>query len=260
MSFKADSKHVHALHPSCNCGDRAKGFRADMIVLHYTGMEAADQAVRWLADPRSKVSSHYVVDEKGHITQLVEECQRAWHAGASHWAGETDINSCSIGIEIANPGHDQGYPDFPKRQVAAVTALCRSIFTRHKIPADRVLGHSDVAPARKQDPGEKFPWRLLANSGIGMWVKPTPVTEGNRIYVLGETDPTIERAQRLLARYGYGVNPTGAMDATTRDTLAAFQRHFRPARVDGVLDLSTITTLTALVEARDARLNTLQPG
>ena len=176
------------------------------------------------------------------------------------WAGETDINSCSIGIEIANPGHDQGYPDFPKRQVAAVTALCRSIFTRHKIPADRVLGHSDVAPARKQDPGEKFPWRLLANSGIGMWVKPTPTSEGNRIYMPGETDPAIEAAQRLLAKYGYGVNATGYLDATTRDTVIAFQRHFRPSRIDGVLDPSTLTTLKALIEARDAKLSTLQPS
>jgi N-acetylmuramoyl-L-alanine amidase len=258
--LRPDSSVVAEVRPSPNHNERKGGARPDMILLHYTGMRDVKAAVGLLCSAASEVSAHYVVLEDGHIIQLVAEERRAWHAGVSFWAGETDINSCSIGIEIANPGHDQGYPAFPKRQIAAVTALCRSIFTRHKIPADRVLGHSDVAPARKQDPGEKFPWRLLAYSGIGMWIKPTPVTEGNRIYVLGETDPTIERAQRLLARYGYGVNPTGAMDATTRDTLTAFQRHFRPARVDGVLDLSTITTLTALVEARDAKLNTLQPS
>ncbi|MDP1640489.1 MAG: N-acetylmuramoyl-L-alanine amidase, partial [Hyphomicrobium sp.] len=120
MTLKADTPLVHALHPSCNTGDRRRGCRADMIVLHYTGMSAADQAVRWLADPRSKVSCHYVVDERGHITQMVSESQRAWHAGASHWAGETDINSCSIGIEIQNPGHEHGYPDFPPDQMQAI--------------------------------------------------------------------------------------------------------------------------------------------
>ena len=122
---------------------------------------------------------------------LVAEARRAWHAGVSSWAGETDINSRSIGIEIANPGHDHGYPDFPKRQVAAVTALCRSIFTRHQIPADRVLAHSDVAPNRKQDPGEKFPWKTLAASGVGLWVNPAPITQTGGIFVLGGTDPVV---------------------------------------------------------------------
>ena len=258
--LRPDSSVVAEVRPSPNHNERKGGVRPDMILLHYTGMRDVQAAVSVLCSPASEVSAHYVVLEDGHIIQLVAEERRAWHAGVSFWAGETDINSCSIGIEIANPGHDQGYSDFPKRQVAAVTALCRSIFTRHKIPADRVLGHSDVAPARKQDPGEKFPWRLLANSGIGMWVKPTPTSEGNRIYVPGETDPAIEAAQRLLAKYGYGVSTTGHLDATTRDTLAAFQRHFRPSRIDGVLDLSTMTTLKALVEARDAKLSTLQPS
>jgi N-acetylmuramoyl-L-alanine amidase len=259
-NLRPDSSVVAEVRPSPNHNERKGGARPDMILLHYTGMRDVQAAVSVLCSPASEVSAHYVVLEDGHIIQLVAEERRAWHAGVSFWAGETDINSCSIGIEIANPGHDQGYPDFPKRQVAAVTALCRSIFTRHKIPADRVLGHSDVAPARKQDPGEKFPWRLLANSGIGMWVKPTPTSEGNRIYVPGETDPAIEAAQRLLAKYGYGVNATGHLDATTRDTVIAFQRHFRPSRIDGVLDPSTLTTLKALIEARDAKLSTLQPN
>src|SRR4029077_18368572 len=149
-----------------------------------------------------------------------------WHAGQSSWAGESDINSCSIGIEICNPGHDHGYPDFSKRQIAAVTTLCRGILTRHKVPADRVLAHSDVAPTRKQDPGEKFPWRVLAESGVGLWVPPAPLTQGP-IFVLGERDPTVEEAQRLLAKFGYGVTPNGYYDTATRDAVAAFQRHFR---------------------------------
>ena len=170
MIFKPDSPLVHALHPSCNAGDRRKGCRADMIVLHYTGMASADQAVKWLSDPRSKVSCHYVIDERGHITQLVAETQRAWHAGASHWAGETDINSASIGIEIQNPGHEHGYPDFPPEQMQAIAALCRDIAQRRGVPPERVLAHSDVAPGRKIDPGEKFDWAFLAKHGVGRWV------------------------------------------------------------------------------------------
>jgi len=169
------------------------------------------------------------------------------------WEGESDINSRSIGIEIANPGHDRGYPDFPRRQIAAVTALCRSIMTRHRIPAWRVLGHSDVAPARKQDPGEKFPWRLLSESGIGLWVNPAPITEGGAVFVLGESAPAIREIQELLGRYGYDIAVSGSYDPATRDVIAAFQRHFRPARVDGVADASTITTLRALLAARAAR-------
>ena len=211
-----------------------------MIVLHYTGMRDAQAAINLLCTPASEVSAHYVVLEDGYIVQLVAEERRAWHAGSSSWAGETDINSCSIGIEIANPGHDHGYPDFPKRQIAAVTALCRSIFTRHKIPPDRVLGHSDVAPARKQDPGEKFPWRLLADSGIGMWVKPTPLAQAGPI-LRARRDRSGDRGERRSCSPGTATasQPNGYLDGTTRDAVAAFQRHFRPARVDGVVDIST---------------------
>jgi N-acetylmuramoyl-L-alanine amidase len=191
-----------------------------------------------------------VVFEDGYIVQCVPESRRAWHAGQSFWAGETDINSCSIGIEVANPGHEGGYPAFPSRQIAAVAALCRSIFTRHRIPPERVLGHSDVAPTRKQDPGEKFPWRTLHGSNIGLWVKPEPIVPGP-IYVLGERAPAITEVQGLLAKFGYSVTPSGYLDGVTRDTIAAFQRHFRPAQVDGILDTSTINTLKAVLAARD---------
>jgi N-acetylmuramoyl-L-alanine amidase len=259
LKFTAESSVVADVVPSPNHNERRDGRTPDMLVLHYTGMLSAQMALEKLCSAKSEVSAHYFVFEDGHIVQSVPEGRRAWHAGVSSWHGETDINSCSIGIEIANPGHEHGYPDFPKRQVAAVTALCRSIFTRHKIPADRVLAHSDVAPARKQDPGEKFPWRLLADSGIGMWVKPAPIAQAGPIFVLGETDPAVDTAQRLLVKYGYGVSVTGYLDGTTRDAVAAFQRHFRPLRVDGVIDASTVMTLKALVEARDAKLNSIQP-
>jgi len=247
-----DSPVAQKVFPSPNHGERKGGANIDMLVLHYTGMEDAAAAVRHLCQPGTDVSAHYVVLEDGHIVQCVLEARRAWHAGQASWNGETDINSCSIGIEIANPGHDHGYPDFPRRQVAAVTALCRSILTRHRIRADRVLGHSDVSPARKRDPGEKFPWRILHGSGIGLWIKPAPLTPNSPLYVLGETNPMVAEAQVLLARYGYSVGNSSYLDGATRDALAAFQRHFRPQRVDGVLDSSTIETLKALHAAREA--------
>jgi N-acetylmuramoyl-L-alanine amidase len=258
--LRPDSCIVAEVRPSPNHGERRNGATPDMIVLHYTGMADNDAAIRQLCTPAGEVSAHYLVLQDGYIIQLVAEARRAWHSGASSWAGVTDINSCSIGIEIANPGHDHGYPDFSKRQIAAVTALCRSILTRHQIRADRVLGHSDIAPTRKQDPGEKFPWKLVAESGVGLWVKPAPLTAAGPIFVLGETDPAVEEAQRLLAEYGYGVTPTGYLDSTTRDVVAAFQRHFRPMRVDGVIDESTVSTLKSLLAAREARLGSIRSG
>jgi N-acetylmuramoyl-L-alanine amidase len=258
--LRPDSSVVAEVRPSPNHGERKGNGAPDMIVLHYTGLSDNEHAIRQLCSPSSEVSAHYVVLQDGHIVQLVAESRRAWHAGTAAWAGETDINSCSIGIEIANPGHENGYPAFPRRQIAAVTALCRSIFTRHRIPPERVLGHSDVAPARKQDPGEKFPWRLLAASGIGLWVKPAPIVQVRPIFTLGETNPAVEEAQALLARYGYDVTPTGYFDGGTLDAVAAFQRHFRPQRVDGILDVSTLETLKALLAAREARSDPAEPG
>ena len=166
-TFTPDSSIVSDVIPSMNYGERNNGRLADMIVLHYTGMPDVEGAIAQLCTAGTDVSAHYIVLEDGRIVQCVPESKRAWHAGVSCWAGEEDINSCSIGIEIINPGHDWGYPDFPLRQIAAVIALCRGIMLRRKVPSHRVLAHSDVAPARKKDPGEKFPWHSLANSGVG---------------------------------------------------------------------------------------------
>jgi N-acetylmuramoyl-L-alanine amidase len=248
--FLPDSCIVADAVPSPNHGERAGGRQPDMILLHYTGMLDANDALERLSSAGSDVSAHYFIFEDGRIVQLVHEDRRAWHAGASSWAGETDINSCSIGIEIANPGHEFGYPDFPGRQIAAVTALCRSIFTRHAIPAKRVLAHSDVAPARKQDPGEKFPWRTLHDSGIGHWVKPTPLTVEGSVFALGDQAHEISSMQQSLAEFGYGVGVTGLYDTLTHDVVMAFQRHFRPQRVDGISDPSTRATLHDLVTSQ----------
>ncbi len=252
-AFQPDSFIAADVVPSPNHDERKNGRAPDLVLLHYTGMVDGPSALDRLCSPDSKVSAHYVVFEDGRIVQCVPEVRRAWHAGVSSWAGETDINSCSIGIEIVNPGHEFGYPDFPRRQIAAVIALCRSILARRgPISPDRVLAHSDVAPARKQDPGEKFPWALLNESGIGHWVPPAPLTpEGDRLQV-GDSGENVAKVQLALSSYGYGVPATGVYDDTTRDVVVAFQRHFRQARVDGIADSSTLQTLHALLKRRPA--------
>jgi N-acetylmuramoyl-L-alanine amidase len=196
-----------------------------------------------------------VVDEDGTILRLVPEEQRAFHAGVSYWRGHSGLNGRSIGIEIVNPGHEFGYKDFPLRQTAAVISLCKSIQTRRgPIGADRVLGHSDVAPSRKQDPGEKFPWELLSESGIGHWVRAAQLNLEGTILRPGDRGEAVTRLQRALRSYGYGISDTGSFDDATRDVVTAFQRHFRPARVDGIADPSTLLTLRALIETRPAPL------
>jgi N-acetylmuramoyl-L-alanine amidase len=249
-AFLPDSSVVAEVVPSPNYGERKDGQRPDMILLHYTGMADASAALALLGRAGSEVSAHYFVFEDGRIVQLVPENRRAWHAGKASWAGETDINSCSIGIEIANPGHDHGYPDFPLRQIAAVTALCRSILTRFTIPPMRILAHSDVAPARKQDPGEKFPWRTLHDSGVGNWVNPAPLTEEGALLAFGDRGEAVGAMQTSLGEYGYGLTVNGTYDSPTHDVVTAFQRHFRPQRVDGIFDASTRKTLQELFAHR----------
>jgi N-acetylmuramoyl-L-alanine amidase len=246
MTFPADSSLVADLVPSPNHEPRRAAI--DILLLHYTGMASTDAALERLTSIDAKVSSHYLVRENGGIVQLVAEARRAFHAGASSWEGTTDINSRSIGIEIANAGHDFGCPPFPGVQIAAVIALTRDIISRHAVRADRVLAHSDVAPGRKRDPGELFPWPRLAAAGVGLWVTPHPVIAGEPL-TSGET---VRGLQSALARYGYGVAVTGIFDDATREVVAAFQRHFRPARVDGIADRSTVETLDALLAARAA--------
>jgi N-acetylmuramoyl-L-alanine amidase len=243
-----DSKLVADLHPSPNIEPRLRGLTPSILILHYTGLECVERSLDVLSRPDCKVSCHYVIDEDGRIIQMVAEEMRAWHAGVSSWHAETDINSSSIGIEIQNPGHNGGYPDFPPEQMRAVTALCQDIIARHGIAAERVLAHSDVAPGRKIDPGEKFDWPGLARAGVGHWVEPMAVDPGDRGFSGRKQGPEILAAQELLARYGYGIEPTGIYSERMKTVLSAFQLHFRPARVDGRLDLSTFATLRRLVE------------
>ena len=245
-AFSPDSSIVSDVIPSANYGDRNKGRPPDMIVLHYTGMPDVEGAIAKLCTAGTDVSAHYIVLEDGRIVQCVPESRRAWHAGVSCWAGEEDINSCSIGIEIVNRGHDWGYPDFPSRQIAAVIALCRGIMLRRDVPPHRVLAHSDVAPSRKKDPGEKFPWHSLANSGVGHWVHPAPIVRGESLK-LGAINNNVASVQAAFARYGYNIPTDGKFDGATMEVVTAFQRHFRPERVDGVADHSTMSTLHELL-------------
>src|SRR6201985_813642 len=247
-AFMPDSSIASDVIPSLNYGERNDGREPDMIVLHYTGMPDVEAAIARLCSAGTDVSAHYIVLEDGRIVQSVAEAKRPWHAGVSSWAGEGDINSCSIGVEIVNPGHDWGYPDFPLRQIAAVIALCRGIMLRGRIPSQRVLAHSDIAPARKKDPGEKFPWHSLANSGVGHWVQPVPVVRGETLR-LGTISDDVLKMQQAFAKYGYGIPTNGKYDGTTMEVVTAFQRHFRPERVDGIADVSTLATLHALLES-----------
>jgi N-acetylmuramoyl-L-alanine amidase len=247
--IKPDSDLVVAFHPSPNAGERRKGERPHLVVLHYTGMASAAKAIDWLARPESKVSAHYVIDEEGSITQMVPEALRAWHAGASHWAGESDINSVSIGIEIQNPGHEDGYPDFPLVQMQSVAALCRDIAKRRGIAPEGILAHSDVSPGRKIDPGEKFDWGWLARAGVGHWVEPAASEAGCTGLIAEDQSGRIAEAQALLRRYGYDIEVSGALDQRTRVVVRAFQLHFRPARCDGALDRATFDTLNRLLAA-----------
>ncbi len=231
---------------SPNFGARRDGLVVDSLILHYTGMETGAAAEAWLCDTASSVSAHYIVHEDGRVVQMVREADRAWHAGQSFWQGCRDMNSCSIGIEIVNPGHEGGMPNFQDAQIEAVIALAKDIIERNGIVAERVLGHSDIAPGRKIDPGERFPWRTLAEAGIGHFVPPAPVT-GGRFLAQGDRGEGVEALQSMLALYGYDVEIQSVFDEDTFQVVDAFQRHFRQERVDGVADRSTIETLYRLL-------------
>lgn len=226
--------------PSPNFGERAPGSVIDILLLHYTGMASAEAALARLCDPAAAVSAHYLIDEAGQVYSLVDEETRAWHAGEAAWAGECDINSRAIGIELANPGHDLGYRDFPDAQIGALITLALGILSRHPIPPPRVLGHSDVAPHRKLDPGERFPWDRLAAAGIGQ-VPPKGLAPRN-------PEPGRAAFVRDLARFGYPVSE-GAEGARGEAAITAFRRHFRPERLEGPLDGTDAARLSWLLDA-----------
>lgn len=233
--------------PSPNFDPRG-GVSIDMLILHYTGMGDCAGALDWLCDAASKVSAHYLIDEDGTAYTMVPEEQRAWHAGVASWHGEDNINARSIGIELVNPGHELGYPDFPEAQMAALEALAEEIVQRHDIAAPRVLGHSDVAPGRKQDPGERFDWRRLAAAGIGLWPDGAVEAEPGAALRHGDAGEGVALWQSHLAAFGYGVPDHGRYDDATRAVVTAFQRHFRAGLVDGTADAETRGVLARLLD------------
>jgi N-acetylmuramoyl-L-alanine amidase len=251
--------------PSPNFDERTRPIR--FIVLHYTGMQSEEGALRVLTDPApmraayktempspssdaqalpdamSRVSSHYLALEDGTVHQLVDESKRAWHAGKGFWDGETDLNSASIGIEIANGGHDFGLPEFAEPQIVAVMALVEQIMQRHGLDKHHVIGHSDLAPLRKPDPGEKFPWQRLAQAGLSIWPAPA-LEDGDQRPLFDQAemmDRGIAAVQTGLGTIGYGITVNGILDAQTRAVLTAFQRRFRPSKVDGMIDVETLS-------------------
>lgn len=232
------------LLPSPNHDARPAGAAIDMLILHYTGMNSAKAALDRLRDPAAKVSAHYVVDEDGAIWRLVAEDRRAWHAGVSHWRGATNLNDRSVGIEIVNPGHEFGYRPFPVLQLAAVCDLCLSVLSRHPIAARDVLAHSDVAPDRKQDPGELLDWAELAANGVGLW--PTEVPDLGITGIVRDA-ATLAEVRRALSAVGYKVPPGGAADRELGTVLRAFQRHWRPEAITGQADIGTIARLRGVV-------------
>ena len=219
----------------------------DMLVLHYTGMATGEDALERMCDPEAEVSAHYMVWEDGHITQLIDEDKRAWHAGVASWQGQQDLNSRSIGIEIVNGGHDfrapdGGLPPYPRPQIHAVLDLVHDILGRHAIPATRILGHSDIAPLRKQDPGEHFPWERLARAGISLW----PDFDGTTKEVIGKglergaSGSSVWRLQTMLSEIGYGFDVTDIYGETCENVVTAFQRRWLPEQVTGQADLTTL--------------------
>lgn len=237
--------------PSANFDARDPNFPLQLIILHYTGMKSTTAALDRLCDPAAKVSAHYLVEEDGRIWALVDESKRAWHAGKSFWRGITDVNSASIGIEIANPGHQLGYRSFPLKQIAAIQELVLAIIKRHNLPASSVLAHADVAPARKADPGEMFPWKDLAAHNIGLWAQ----TEASDYGFVGD-----DEVQKLLRGIGYDCPLSGTYDQPTRMALIAFQRHFHPENLTGTPENETIARLRALTRALESSGEVYHPA
>jgi len=234
------SKIIH--HPSPNWNERPDDSVIDTVVLHYTGMDSGEAALRRLCDAAAEVSAHYLVEEDGRIFSLVAEEKRAWHAGVSHWRGRDNLNHSSIGIELVNPGHEFGYQPFPDVQVESLLTLLEAIHARHHIPAYGYVGHSDIAPGRKQDPGELFPWKRLVAEGFGLWSS----HDGSDTTVLaerGQKNANVMKFNQQLGIVGYHTGDLQSFDATTEFAVRAFQAHWRPEIVSGQIDFGTASIL-----------------
>lgn len=238
---------IECLSP--NFDDRPKDLQINTLVMHYTGMRSGDEALARLCDPVFKVSSHYMVHEDGRVVRIVPEEKRAWHAGVSCWRGISSLNESSVGIEIVNPGHEFGYRPFPPQQMEAVADLALAIIGRHKIEARNVVGHSDIAPTRKEDPGELFDWQGLAAEGIGLWPEVKKIRKPHApIITPGEESIAVGRIQKMLADYGYHIKVDGFYGPKSEAIIKAFKRHFVPEYLNVVWDNAADARLTKLLE------------
>ncbi len=250
-------------HISPNFNDRPEGGVVKYLILHYTGMATGQAALDRLCDPTSGVSAHYVVEEDGQIFSLVSEEKRAWHAGVSSWEDDKDINGLSIGIELVNPGHDSSgyigdYRPFPEAQMIALRKLCQEIIARHPIKPCHILGHSDIAPDRKCDPGELLDWAKLSAWGIGLWPSPPESESGPELRLGQKVAPSTSKIddvvefQKKLADYGYNIDITGHMDQQTEAVIGAFQRHFSPSLINGIMDVECAALLDNLLNKKQS--------
>lgn len=236
-------------HPSPNFNERPEHIVPNVLVLHYTGMKTAEDALNRMCDPQAEVSAHYMINENGDIYQLVDESMRAWHAGISCWRGRASVNDVSIGIEIVNPGHEHGYREFPDAQMQAVIELAGDIKQRHDIENRNIVGHSDIAPRRKQDPGELFNWKLLAEHNIGLWPKKKHVFRPKKILIKPQEESSnVAHVQGMLADYGYHIRMDGYFGEKTHDVITAFKRHFAQTNVDDVWDNRTNSVMRQLLK------------
>lgn len=218
------------------------------LVMHYTDTKTTQEALDILCDHKKKVSAHYVVEQNGNMIALVDEKDRAWHAGVSHWRGRNHVNDVSIGVELVNPGERYGYCAFPQEQMHGLIELCQGILKRHKIPARNVVAHSDIAPDRKIDPGELFDWQQMAEAGIGLWPDMQGGFDQRGVVEIGMARPQVGDVQKKLQKFGYGIKVDGYFGVQMSYVVEAFQRHFIQTRLDGVWDEQCDKTLDWLLE------------
>jgi N-acetylmuramoyl-L-alanine amidase len=234
-------------HPSPNWNERPEGVAIDTVVLHYTGMQSGKEALGRLCCEQAQVSSHYLIDEDGTAYQLVDDKKRAWHAGVSSWQGRGNLNHSSIGIELVNPGHEFGYRDFPEAQIASLLALLNALKEKHAIPTSRFIGHSDIAPLRKNDPGERFPWKKLSHRGFGVFSE-KDFSNQEFIELTSNNAAEIKVLNKQLGIIGYDGFDSDGFGAQTSQVIRAFQAHWRPEGVHGKLDKGTWSALQEIAK------------